>query len=61
MTSFVFMAFVGCTAVPVCAPPWTRRVATVARVERPSREQHRRPVSRPVWRLFTRPFIKGNR
>ncbi len=44
----------------VCLMPKPTQVIA-AKVERPSREQHRRPVSRPAWRLFTRKFIKSGR
>lgn len=48
-------------AAQVCLIPKSSQVTIAAKVERPSREQHRRPVSRPAWRLFTRRFIKSSR
>jgi len=47
-------------AAQVCLMPKASQVSA-AKVERPSREQHRRPVSRPAWRLFTRRFVKSGR
>ncbi|MDP3500208.1 MAG: hypothetical protein Q8S33_07750 [Myxococcales bacterium] len=48
-------------AAQVCRMPKPSQVTVVAKVERPSREHHRRPVSRPPWRLFTRRFTRSSR
>lgn len=48
-------------AAQVCLMPKPSQVTIAAKVERPSREHHRRPVSRPAWRHFTRRLIKSGR
>ncbi len=48
-------------AAQVCLMPRSSQVTVVAKVERASREQHRRPVSRPPWRHFTRRLVKSGR